>query len=146
MKVFLDASVMYSASRQGSLMERFIGCLLGSAKCCTNDYAFEEARRNLEANEPEQIERLTALGRRLEFVPTLAAVTAVPLREKDRPILGGAVAGVCSHLVTSDRRDFGVFFGTVIEGVKIVSPQLMAEELGLQPAEGRPGQSPKGRS
>ncbi len=123
-------------------MEMFVGRLLRSAKCCTNDYAFEEARRNLEANEPEQIERLTALGTDLEFVPTLADVTSVTLRQKDRPILGGAIAGACSHLVTSDGRDLGVFFGKVVAGVKVVSPQLMAEELSLQPAHRRPGQTP----
>ena len=58
---------------------------------------------------------------------------------KDRPILEAAAAARCSHLVTSDRRDFGAFFGKSIMGVKILSPQMMADELGLPPSK------PKGK-
>lgn len=135
MKVFLDANVIYSASRSGSLMERFVLRLLREAEGCTNAYAIEEARRNLEANEPDAVGNLAVLTSRLKVIAELALVPEVPLPEKDTPILGGAIGGRCSHLLTSDRRDFGRYFGSVIHGVKIVSPQLMAEELGLEAAE-----------
>jgi hypothetical protein len=32
-------------------------------------------------------------------------------------------------LLTGDERDFGELFGKTIEGVKIVSPQLLADRL-----------------
>ncbi len=134
MKVFLDACVLYSASRPGSLMEQFVLRVLREAEGCTNAYAIEEARRNLEANEPDRVATLSALTSRLVLLTELVLVPEVPLPEKDTPILGGAIAGRCSHLLTSDRRDFGRYFGSVIHGVKVVSPQLMAEELGLKAA------------
>jgi hypothetical protein len=31
--------------------------------------------------------------------------------------------------MTGDEKDFGRFFGETIEGVKVVSPKLLAEEL-----------------
>jgi hypothetical protein len=136
MRVFLDACVLYSASRPGSLMERFVLRLLREAECCTNSYALEEARRNLEVHEPDRAGNLAALASRLQVLVTQLLIPEIPLPEKDKPILGGAIAGRCSHLLTSDRRDFGRYYGSVIHGVKVVSPQLMAEELGLEPSEG----------
>jgi hypothetical protein len=133
MKVFLDANILYSASGSGSLMERFVLRLLRKAKCCTNTHAMEEARRNLEANEPSCLANFSALLSRIGVLREHVVVEEARLPEKDRPILGGAVAGRCTHLLTSDRRDFGRFFGTTIRGVKVVSPQLMAEEIGLKP-------------
>jgi hypothetical protein len=50
---------------------------------------------------------------------------------KDAPILGGAIAGQATHLLTGDERDFGKFWGKTIQGVKIVSPRMLAEELRL---------------
>jgi hypothetical protein len=47
---------------------------------------------------------------------------SVELREKDWPILGGAVAAGATHLITGDRRDFGPYFGTEIFGVMILAP------------------------
>lgn len=50
---------------------------------------------------------------------------------KDVPILSGAIAGRATHLLTGDERDFGKFWGKTIQGVKIISPRMLAEELGL---------------
>jgi len=80
-------------------MRAFLDVLLQHGECLTSDYAVEEARRNLE------------------------------LKAKDIPILGGAIAGNASHLLTGDERDFGAFFGKTIRGVKIVSPRMLADEL-----------------
>jgi len=48
---------------------------------------------------------------------------------KDRPILGGAIGGRATHLLTGDERDFGKYWGRTIQGVKIVSPKMLAEEM-----------------
>jgi predicted nucleic acid-binding protein len=53
----------------------------------------------------------------------------VKLKPKDLPILGGAIDGQATHLLTGDERDFGELFGKTIEGVKIVSPRMLAEEM-----------------
>lgn len=128
-KVFLDASVLFSAARRGSLMERFIARLLRVSNCVTNAYAAEEARRNLTLKFPEAVDNLVRLLREMVFVLEEASVSGPELPEKDQPILAGAVASRCTHLLTSDRRDFGGFFGKTIAGVKVVSPQMFADEL-----------------
>ncbi|HRY52056.1 MAG TPA: DNA-binding protein [Candidatus Paceibacterota bacterium] len=132
MKVFLDATILYSASRPERLMARFVDLLLQRTECVSNNYALCEAERNLARNEPACLIHLEAIRQRLQIVTALQNISGVDLREKDRPILAGAVAGACSHLLTSDRRDFGCFFGKKIQGVKVVSPQMMAEEMGLK--------------
>ena len=133
MKVFLDASVLFSASRPGSLMEAFIARLQRAADLFSNAYALDEAHRNLARKDPANVRHLDKLCLKLEIVHALAPLPAVTIRDKDRPILEGSVAGGCSHLLTSDRRDFGPFFGKTVQGVKVVSPEMMAEEIGLKP-------------
>jgi len=135
MKVFLDANILYSASRTGSLMEVFILRLMREAECCTNLFAIEEARRNLEANERDCLDNFQALMARVLTVGEMAVLPQIALKEKDEPILAGAIGGRCSHLLTGDRRDFGRFFGKTIGGVKIVSPEMLADEIGLPRAQ-----------
>ncbi len=53
----------------------------------------------------------------------------VELNAKDVPILGGAIAQHCTHLLTGDKRDFGFLYGKQLENVVIISPKLLAEEM-----------------
>ena len=53
----------------------------------------------------------------------------VELREKDWPILAGALAASATHLITGDKRDFGRYFGSDILGVRILPP---AESLRIR--------------
>jgi predicted nucleic acid-binding protein len=131
MRIFLDANILFSAALPHSRMRMFLDALLERAVGLTNDYAMEEARRNLAAKFPDGVEALERLAKRCEFVSKLGVGLEVELPMKDVPILGGAVAGQATHLLTGDERDFGKFWGKTIQGVKIVSPRMLAEELGL---------------
>lgn len=53
----------------------------------------------------------------------------VELKSKDIPILGGAIALQCTHLLTGDKKDFGFLFGKQVQNVLVVSPKLLAEEM-----------------
>ncbi|AFZ33706.1 hypothetical protein Sta7437_0085 [Stanieria cyanosphaera PCC 7437] len=53
----------------------------------------------------------------------------VEINSKDIPILGGAIAQKCTHLLTGDKKDFGFPFGKRVENVLVVSPKLLAEEM-----------------
>jgi uncharacterized protein len=131
MRVFLDANILFSASLAQSRMRAFLDLLLQRAKCLTNDYAIEEARRNLAVKYPVGATALAALVKQCDVISRLAADLEVELPGKDRPILGGAIAGRATHLLTGDERDFGRFWGRTIQGVKIVSPRMLAEALKL---------------
>jgi len=131
MRVFLDANILFSAAQAHSRMRAFLDLLLDRAECLSNDYAIEEARRNLAVKFPEGLKALERLAKQCEIVLPLAADLEVELPLKDVPILGGAIAGRATHLLTGDERDFGIFWGRTIQGVKIVSPRMLAEELRL---------------
>jgi len=134
-RLFLDANVLFSAAyRADAGVQR-----LWHLKTCsllTSDYAIQEALRNL--SPAEQQARLDALLERVERVPAVSVASdargGIQLREKDWPILGGAVAAGATHLITGDRRDFGPFFGTTLFGVTILPPSryLVSSEGGAR--------------
>ena len=72
---------------------------------------------------------LDLIIKKCELILAVKTDLKVKLALKDVPILGGAVAGQAKYLLTGDEKDFGKFFGETIEGVKVVSPKMLAEEL-----------------
>ena len=131
MRIFLDANILFSAAQPHSRMRAFLELLFDQAECLTNAYAAEEARRNLELKFPEGLKALERLTGQCEMVSQLVADLDVELPLKDIPILGGAIAGHATHLLTGDEKDFGKFWGKTIQGVKIVSPKMLVQELRL---------------
>ena len=129
MRVFLDANILFSAAKPKSRIRALLDLLSKHGECITNPYAVEEAHRNLVAKEPALESELDNLLVDLEVVHVLITEVEVKLPLKDVPILGGAIAGKATHLLTGDERDFGAYFGKTIQGVKIVSPRLLADEL-----------------
>ena len=122
-RLFLDANVLFSAAYRGNAGVQRLWAL-PNATLVTSEYAVSEARRNLAT--PEQLSRLDRLLESIEVGParTLDPTLrrGIELREKDWPILGGAVAAGATHLITGDLRDFGPFFGQVVLGVLILTP------------------------
>lgn len=110
-------------------MGKLIEVLLRQGICVTNAYAIEEARRNLKLKRFGSVEVLNQLLAKVTIDNHLYTSVPVPLKSKDIPILGGAIALGCSHLLTGDERDFGVYFGQTVAGVLVLSPKQMAEEL-----------------
>ena len=125
MRIFLDANILFSAAQPHSRMRAFLEVLFDRADCLTNAYAVEEARRNLELKFPEGLKALERLTGQCEIVPQLVTGLDVELPLKDAPILGGAIAGHATHLLTGDEKDFGKYWGKMVQGVKIVSPRML---------------------
>ena len=130
MKLFLDATILFSAalpkSRVGALVQVAIS---HGIECVTNEHAFIEAERNLARKAASALRQLRRLRKQLGNTAVSQPPGKVSLKEKDLPVLGGAIAGECSHLLTGDSRDFGHLFGKVVQGVKVVSPRMLAEEF-----------------
>jgi predicted nucleic acid-binding protein len=131
MRIFLDANILFSAAQTHSRMRAFLEVLFDQADCLTNAYAVEEARRNLELKFPEGLKALEKITGQCEMVSQLVPDLDVDLPLKDMPILGGAIAGYATHLLTGDEKDFGKFWGKTVQGVKIVSPKILVQELRL---------------
>lgn len=99
-------------------------------------YVFEEARRNLAAKAPDgpaALGVLDAIAQRIHIGSLPAVRSLAPevlaLPEKDRPVLAAAIHHRCDVLVTGDRTHFGPFYGQQVQGVRILSPALLAASL-----------------
>lgn len=126
MRVFLDANILFSAALPASRMCGFIQIIMEHGDCVTNFYAAEEARRNLSSKYPKSLNRLDNLLGQCQSIDAIATDLNVKVASKDVPILGGAVAGRATHLLTGDKRDFGRLWGKSVQGVLVVSPQMLA--------------------
>ena len=129
MRVFLDANILFSGSFPSSLLSEFLDKLKECGTLVSNAYAASEAERNLQAKMPKGLAHFDILMDSLELVPLQLFELEVPLAEKDRPILCGAIAGKADFLLTGDKKDFGHLFARKVQGVKVVSVELLITEL-----------------
>ena len=122
-RLFLDANILFSATyRSDAGVQRL--WTAPNSELVTSDYAIDEATRNLA--DADQRERLDGLLESVEIVPARVLDPDlrgdVQLRDKDWPILSGAVAAGATHLITGDVRDFGSYFGQKVLGILILPP------------------------
>ena len=129
MKVFLDANILFSGSVSNSKIAKLIEVIQKHGEIVSNTYAIEEARKNIERKKYGSIYGLELLLKDITTSNQLVLDVPVELRSKDVPILGGAIALRCTHLLTGDKKDFGFLFGKQIKNVLVVSPKLLAEEM-----------------
>ena len=121
-RLFLDANILFSAAyRPQAGLHRLWE--LGDVDLISSSYALEEARVNLQ--EPRQRERLEQLADTIRIIASFVnrpLPEGVTLPDKDRPILLAAIDAQATHLLTGDFRDFGPYYGHVVEGVLILPP------------------------
>ncbi len=129
MKVFLDANILFSGSVAESRIAKLLAVIRKHGNCVTNSYAVEEARKNIELKKFGSLQGLQLLLENITVSNQLLLNLPVKLKAKDIPILGGAIAQKCTHLLTGDKKDFGFLFGKRVENVLVVSPKLLAEEM-----------------
>ena len=134
MRVFLDANILFSAAKSDGAVRRLLQLLdQAGHECCADGFVAEEARRNLAAKAPERLDALETLLSGLHMARAhardAALEAALPLPEKDRPVLAAAIRHRCAALVTGDRTHFGPLYGKTLHGVKIHSPRSLAEAL-----------------
>ena len=124
-RVFLDANVLYAAAyREGSPLRRL--WQLPDVELWASDYAVAEALGNLSEDRPEradELRRLVSLLRMTAHEQAEAALLeGVSIADKDRPILAAAIRAHAQYLLTGDKMHFGLYFGQVVGGVRILTP------------------------
>ena len=134
MKVFLDANILFSASKSDGSIRKLIELLIvAGQECWADGFVAEEARRNLAAKAPQAMPYLESLMSKLQLAaaqpPDAELDAELPLPEKDRPVLAAAIHHGCEALVTGDRTHFGRLYGKTLRGVIIHSPRSLAEAL-----------------
>ena len=95
----------------------------------TSDYAHEEARRNIEAKRAQWYSTFSDIERRVLRLPSAPLIHDIELVEKDRPILGAAIASQCDYLLTGDKKDFGHLYGKRIGSVIVADYVTLAEVI-----------------
>jgi predicted nucleic acid-binding protein len=128
-KVFLDANILFSGSVAENRIAKLLAVIRKHGECVTNSYAVEEAKKNIELKKYGSIQGLESLLKDIAVRNKLLLDLPVELKSKDIPILGGAIAQKCTHLLTGDKRDFDFLFGKRVQDVLVVSPKLLAEEM-----------------
>jgi predicted nucleic acid-binding protein len=128
-KVFLDANILFSGSIAESRIAKLLAVIKKHGSCVTNDYAIEEARKNIELKKFGSLQGLNLLLENITVSNQLLLNLPVEINSKDISILGGTIAQQCTHLLTGDKKDFGFLFGKRVDDVLIVSPKLLAEEM-----------------
>lgn len=129
MRIFLDANIIFSAAQRGSPSHQLIKLLARHAKLSTHPGVWEEADRNLRTKRPQWTQGLAMLLKSIEVHAGCGPCPEVGLPPKDQPVLAAAIANRADRLLTGDRTHFGHLFGKSVQGVKIVSPQLLVQEL-----------------
>ncbi len=134
MRVFLDANILFSAAKSDGAVRQLLRLVLDRGhECCVDDYVVIDARRNLNAKEPDAVIAFETLLKRLSISPAQAPGLELKLvnwlPEKDRPVLAAAMRLRCDALVTGDRTHFGPGYGKPFAGVTIHSPRSLAEQL-----------------
>ena len=136
MRLFLDANILFSASKSdGAVRELLARSLQAGHDLVADQYVVAEARRNLAAYGGEAVATLDVLLTSVDVAAFrdshLPQEIATLLPAKDAPVLAAALRLRCDALVTGDRRHFGALYGTVQLGLAIHSPRSLAEALGL---------------
>ncbi len=132
MKIFLDANILFSASKDGSILRNFLVFLVSKKHhLITNQFAAEEAVRNILAKEFSSESALVLLLGSVTFCNILSGDHIAGLAEKDQPILRGALGCRCNYLLTSDLKDFGKYMKKNNFGIIIGTPEHLANYLKL---------------
>ena len=133
MRIFLDANILFSAAQSDGAVRRLMTRLHESGhQLVADEHVWEEARRNLLARYPPALPALDTLTPKIRIFPLQGGdqgTSSLPIDDKDKPVLGAAIALDCNALITGDRTHFGHLFGTSVQSVTIYSPLLAARSL-----------------
>jgi predicted nucleic acid-binding protein len=138
-RVFLDASVLFSAAYSGTGASREIlrRALRHEIAIVVSRYVLVEARRNLEHKAPQAV---YAFDKLMELLPLKMEANPAPselqaaasyINLKDAPIVAAAALAAVDYLVTLDRRHF-IADPAVGQrsGLSIVTPDQLLAILG----------------
>ena len=133
MRILLDANILFSGAQSDGAVRRLITRLHKSDhQLVADEHVWEEARRNLLARYPAALPAFDALTSKIRIFPLHGGdqdTSKLPVDDKDKPVLGAAIALDCDALITGDRNHFGHLFGTSVQSATICSPLLAARSL-----------------
>jgi predicted nucleic acid-binding protein len=135
LKLFLDSSVLLSASGSALSLSRLI---LEAARprrwrLITSSYCVAEVNRNVIKFGESGILAWGKIEPKIQVVPN-ALVSNRPLllaSAKDKPVLISALASNSDYLLTLDAADFGIVLDTSVYGMRVATPRQFLVEQGF---------------
>lgn len=142
-RVFLDANVLYSAadSPEGLNAAIFkVAGKRGDVELIANRYVCGEADINLmyKSLSRARVALKKLVTHELTIEPnaplslTQRMKPHVPNDPADAPVLAGAVFAKADWLITSNSKDFGHLYETVVDGVLVLRPKQAFDRLTLE--------------
>ena len=134
MKIFLDTSVLLSASGSSKGASRYIleNAKIHKWKLTSSRYCENETLRNISklGNEAQSYFK-SVLKKHITFEPDTLASDKILIfqKNKDKPVLFTALASESEYLLTLDRADFHKKVGSQVYHVKIRTPGEFLTEL-----------------
>ncbi|MDH5255766.1 MAG: DNA-binding protein [Gammaproteobacteria bacterium] len=128
MRIFLDASILFSAAWSDGAVRQLLRLARAAGhECWIDAYVETEARRNLQAKAPGSLAAFEALVGGCRRAPVQALSAGLDdalslLPPDDRLVRAAAIRLRCGALVTGDKRDFAPLLGKRVRGVAIHSP------------------------
>ena len=129
MKIFLDANIIFSASQLQSPSWQLLDRISKNATLITHTAVWDEAQRNLLLKRPAWFAGLDYWRERVIQSQMIGSYPDAGLPPRDAPILAAAIASKADRLLTGDLKHFGHLYGQFFQGVLIVSPRLLSEEI-----------------
>ena len=129
MKIFLDANIIFSASQPQSPSWQLLERLSKNATLITHPAVLDEAQRNLLLKRSASSAGLDYWRERIIQSTAMGPCPEVGLPSKDAPILAAAIASKADRLLTGDLKHFGHLYGRTLQGILVVSPRLLSEEI-----------------
>jgi predicted nucleic acid-binding protein len=129
MKIFLDANIIFSASQLQSPSWHLLDRLSRNATLIIHPAVWDEAERNLLRKRPTWFAGLDYWRERIIQSTVIGPCPDAGLPPKDAPVLAAAIASRADRLLTGDLKHFGHLYGKTIEGVLVVSPRSLSEEI-----------------
>ena len=135
MRVFLDSSVILSACGSEKSLSRLVTILARSRdwSLVSAAYCRAETVKNLEKLGIHAGKHWPLIEAEIEWVPN-ALTTKRPIllaASKDKPVLISALAARCEILLTLDKADFELLLGTVVYGIRVMTPRAFLVEAGF---------------
>ena len=138
MRIFLDANILFSASKSDGAVHQLLKHLVKQKHVlCADEYVVIEARRNLATKAGgDAMRKLDGLLNSFEVGEAQMRVEShgnekdvAWLPAKDQPVLAAAIRMRCDALVTGDTTHFGKGFGKSFGGVTLYSPRMLFDAV-----------------
>ena len=135
MIVFLDTSTILAASWSAKGLSRLLIEFAPKAgwELITAEYCISEVEKNVGKHRAGAAEWRRLIRPRLSVVGSVYVFDRPVVFDvtKDRPVLFSALGVNAEFLVTSDTTDFAHLLGTVVYGVKVRTPKMFLQEMGV---------------